>query len=328
MKLDNLTAFPAKMLVGSTSDREMVAMVACKVTYIFGEDGLVPAPAEESWPVFEQPFVFESALLPAELDFRKNGADVAVFGKVRTLDARPTRHMRVGIYSGSLSYEVDVHGDRWWRRYGRGLVATEAEPFVEMPITNDRAYGGSALLDGMPVSYAENPAGRGYYLSEEEAENKPLPNLERPGVPISRWDDRPSPAVFYKTGPGIRPDEIQTLGEDAVVAKLMAEGFNGSIPELVADPAQLGSSILLRGFSHAGDIVLPAPHRSGPVAHASVGALRSRFPSTIASIVMLADIPALAVTYLSVFRYLMRPMEKRTVELRWREDPRLPMVQS
>jgi hypothetical protein len=328
VKLENLTPFPAKMLVGSTSDHEMVGMVACKVTYVFGDGGLVPAPAEESWPVFEQPFVFESATLPAELDFRKIGVDVAIFGRVRTLDARPARHLRAGIYWGSLGYEVDVHGDRWWQRSPRGLVASEAEPFVEMPITNDRAYGGSALLDGVLCAYAENPAGRGYYLGEAEAEGKPLPNLERPGTAISRWDDRPRPAIFYKAGPEVRPDEIQTRGEDAVLAQLMAEGFNGSVRELVADPAQLGPSIRLRGFSHTGDIVLPAPHRSGPVAHASVGSVRSRFPSTISSVVVLADVPALAVTYLSVFRYLMRPMEKRTVELRWQQDPRLRLENS
>lgn len=321
MKLENLTPFPAKLLVGSTSDSEMVGMLACKVTYVFGEGGLVPAPAEESWPIFEQPFVFESATLPAELDFRKNGIDVAIFGKARTPDARPARQLRLGIYWGSLRYEVDVQGDRWWVKTGRSLVASDAQPFVEMPITNDRAYGGAALLDGVPCAYAENPDGRGYYLSQEEAEGKPLPNLERTEAAITRWDHRPKPAVFYKAGLELRGDEMQTRGEDAVIAQLMMEGFNGSIRELVADPAQLGTSILLRGFSHAGDIVLPAPHHSGPVAHASVGSVRSRFPSAISSVVVLADVPALVVTYLSVFRYLMRPMEKRAVVLRWQQDP-------
>ncbi|MBZ5592582.1 MAG: DUF2169 domain-containing protein [Acidobacteriia bacterium] len=326
MQFVNGTPFSAKMQCGSTGDREMICIIACKVTYVLEEGCLIPAPPEESWPVFDNPFVFQAVPLAIDLDFRRNGADVVVFGKARAPQASPCRSMRAGIHSGSLRYEVDVHGDRWWLRSGRGLVASEAQPFIEMPITNDRAFGGASTANGLPSAYSANPTGRGYYENEQEAEGNPLPNLERPEAPIRRWDERPRPAFFYKLAPDLLPEELQTRSPEQLTTRLAVEGFNGAIRELVVEPSQLGESIRLSGFSPTGDSLFPTPHRAGPTAHAFIGSARGRFPSAISSIVLLADEQVLVVTYLCLFRYLMSPMEKRGVELRWNQDPRVRPV--
>src|SRR5215470_12420689 len=90
---------------------------------------------------------------------------------------KPTRRTTVKVESGRISHHVAVFGDRVWRKSPKGLIPSEPEPFVEMPLANDRAFGGKVLLEGLEIPHPHNPAGRGFYLSEGEAEGKPLPNL-------------------------------------------------------------------------------------------------------------------------------------------------------
>jgi hypothetical protein len=46
------------------------------------------------------------------------------------------------------------------------------------------------------VSFPSNPEGRGFYLTEESAENQPLPNLEWHDEQLRAWDHRPDPGCL------------------------------------------------------------------------------------------------------------------------------------
>lgn len=322
MDFTNRTPVPAEMLVGSTGEREMICIVACKVTYRVDRDGgLDPVTGDEAWPVFETPFDFRGVDLAPDLDFRKRNIDLLVFGNAVAPRGEAVTSLRLAIECGELRYEIDVFGERRWRASGRGLVPSAPEPFVEMPLTNDRAYGGQASLEGMEAAHPVNPEGRGFYLSKEEAEGEPLPNLERPADRIGTWDDRPSPAcLFAPQGIEIDSDQVEAEGPESVVEGRMETMFNQAVPELIADPEDWGDRLRLTGFNPDGDLVLLAPDLRGPTAHASVGELRSRFPSQLTSVIVLVPERVLVATYRCLFRYLVRPEELRSVELRWEED--------
>jgi hypothetical protein len=85
----------------------------------------------------------------------------------------------------------------------------------------------------------------------------------------------------------------------------------------------LGPDISLSGFDADGDLRFPLPPEKalpgewGPTVYASVGDLKSRFPLSVSTIVVLAPQRVVVVTYLALFRYLFRPEEIRSAELRW-----------
>lgn len=305
----------------------MLGIIACKVTYTLSEEGwLIPADAEQSWPVFEKPFVFENVTLQSELDFRKNGIDIIVFGKAVSPYRKPVPAMKVIIECGRIFYEVDVFGERLWQRLNDTLIPSAPIPFDEMPLTNDRAYGGAAVWEGIELTHSINPEGRGFYISKTEAEGKPLPNLERPDFLIQAFEDQPRPACLFKPNGMYFDQDVNQDNVEKIFPDLVESPFNQAVPELVASPQDLGNSLRLVGFSADGEILFPMPPINGPTAHVSVGDLRGCFNSTISSLIVLAEAKALIVTYLCLFRYLVRPMEVRNVELRWSEDPSVEPV--
>ena len=82
MQFINSTDLPGKSLVASTTDREQLAMVACKVTYLLnGEGGLDPLQPHEMWPIYAEPSIFNGVNLLPELEYRKKGVDILVFGE-------------------------------------------------------------------------------------------------------------------------------------------------------------------------------------------------------------------------------------------------------
>lgn len=337
MKLLNRTDVPAAMNVGSTGDVEMLCIIASKVTYRASGTGLGRLTGDEAWPVFEERHTCEGVVLPADLEFRKRGIDLVVVGRAVAPGGRAVPAMYVGVECGRLHHRLAVYGDRWWWNAGGGeLIATEPQPYTEMPLSNDRAFGGSALWDDIPVPHAVNPAGRGFYLSAEQAENQPLPNLEDPEALIRHWSDQPEPAVLYKPqGVSVTGLQAERLPDDpderavAMAARMMATSFNASIPALVArSTADLGPQIQLLGFTTDGSLTLPMPPRVGPVACAEVGALRARVRSRLSTLVVLPEQRAIVATYLCLFRYLFRPHEARSVELRWDDAPALQVATS
>jgi hypothetical protein len=320
VEFTNLTGFPARMVTGSTGDTEMLYVIVCKVTYVLDQGWLIPVSEDQAWPVFDQPFVFEGTSLGPELDFRKQGVDLLVFGNAMARHGEPTQQMKVAIKCGRMRHEMEVFGDRRWGNSDSGLVPSEPEPFLEMPLRHDRAYGGKAVLDGIEMMHSANPEGRGLYLTEEEATGSPLPNLERPDDLIRHWTDQPRPACFFKLPGILDATGIPEKDPEAALLAKTESAFNDAAPELIAEASDLGDTLRLIGLSGDGDIVFPMPPQTGPTAYVSVGLLRSQFPSRVSSLVVLARDRTLIVTYRCLFRCLFRPLEKRCAELRWTAD--------
>jgi uncharacterized protein YjbI with pentapeptide repeats len=149
------------------------------------------------------PFEEPSALLPevklwqlvaaelgrdAALDMAmpKPRAELLVAGRAYALGGKPRIACAARVKLGSVDKTLYVVGDRSWKLGG----ASAPEPFTEMPITYERAFGGAG--------YAQNPLGKGYVKVETEGggEVHPLPNIEDPKHAIASPGDRPEPAGF------------------------------------------------------------------------------------------------------------------------------------
>ena len=307
------------LLTGSTGEREILGIAACKVTYRLEQERLVPVTGDDAWPVFDKPFEFEKVSLAPDVEFRKKGIDILVFGKAMAPQDKPVPSMRVAIECGRICHEVVVFGDRVWRKAMLRFVPSEPEPFTEMPLTNDRAFGGKANMYGAGVAHLINPDGRGLLFMKEEVEGTPLPNIEDPDDLMNSWQDKPRPACLFKPLGILEKENLPEEPPEKAPFRVMPTLFNQAVPELVAQPEELGESLRLVGFSPDGDVVFPTPSLNGPTIHVQVGDLRSRFPARLSTLVVLAPEKVLVASYLALFRYLIRPMEKRQAELKWPE---------
>lgn len=107
----------------------------------------------------------------------------------------PIQGRRISLTFGEISKTLAVFGDRYWKK-AAGLVhvITDPEPFTEMELGYDKAFGGPG--------YEANPTGKGAapVLSPDGREIMPLPNLEYPGKLIADPGDRPAPAALNTIG--------------------------------------------------------------------------------------------------------------------------------
>jgi hypothetical protein len=137
--------------------------------------------------------------LPPGTDFWpfKRQPEFVVRGQAYAPGGKPVPGITVSAAVGDREKRIAVFGDRRvvWQQSGQ--VSFEApEPFTEMPLTWDRAYGGldwrTPLPDPItdaehlllqvdhPGMYPRNPWGRGYLVQPDPVDDVLLPNLEDP----------------------------------------------------------------------------------------------------------------------------------------------------
>jgi hypothetical protein len=119
----------------------------------------------------------------SELAPYKTGTDVVVIGKAYAPDGAPTHQMMVGLRVGAVEKFLVVTGDRHCHyRSGAQPVFSEPEPFVEMELRYERAYGGrdEMSIPAIPFLYPRNPRGAGVVLrnTKQAVEGLALPNIE------------------------------------------------------------------------------------------------------------------------------------------------------
>ena len=149
---------------------------------------------------------FENDLAPYKLK-----TDVVAIARAYAPGGNPTREMGVGLAVGDYRKVIRVVGDRrCLYRSERAPAFTDPDPFTEMEIRYERAYGGIDMRDD-PVRmfpYPRNHQGVGFVLANtrEAVEGLRLPNLEDPddlltpervvlGEP-ERWNGQPLPQGF------------------------------------------------------------------------------------------------------------------------------------
>jgi hypothetical protein len=110
----------------------------------------------------------------------------------------------VALRVGTINKVVAVSGDRLWTRGLLGWSATPPKAFERIPLTWERAFGGTDQSNPeRPGRCDTNPVGRGYRSkgSKLAVEGDLLPNLESPADPIRKPGDAPAPAGFGYVAP-------------------------------------------------------------------------------------------------------------------------------
>jgi hypothetical protein len=105
----------------------------------------------------------------------------------------------VTLRAAGLTKTIRVVGDRVWKPGVLGLAMTEPEPFVQMPITYERAFGGADRMSDNPRKHdwdRRNPVGTGFAVDLEHLIGQKLPNIEDPSNLIGSWRSRPRPPGF------------------------------------------------------------------------------------------------------------------------------------
>ena len=211
LRIKNSRAFPHALAFGRNSADDAFLAVIVKGTFRIERRAAPARRAAQQLPAFEAdtpydprrpdgPLKFESDRVPF-----KPRADVVLVGSAHTPFGRPQKSIDVLIQVGQTRRVLRVFGDRVWSFGSEQEVAPRiAGPseFVEMPLSYERAFGGSDELIGVNPNTPwlrpwceQNLLGRGFCAARSVASihQKPLPNIEDPDNLISAWDSRPTP---------------------------------------------------------------------------------------------------------------------------------------
>jgi hypothetical protein len=210
MELLNATSMMAGYTMGMNPSGRELLVVAVKGTFNLPRSGeesqasdvqvpLVEADAFTGEPGFSAP-LYETDYAPI-----KPCCDVLLNGSAYAPKGNPARKVTVSLQVGSISKSFDVVGNRVWVGAILGVVASRPEPFVVMPISYDKAFGGIDVVHPDPVRhryYAANHAGIGFHheMSREFIDGTPLPNTEESGHPVTEPRGSYRPMAFGPIG--------------------------------------------------------------------------------------------------------------------------------
>jgi hypothetical protein len=318
----NATAASAAFLSTTFGEQHMLGAVIARPAFRVEEGRLLPTP-EFQWPVGRMPAETPYGPVPGDVPFLTGGIDVFVIGSLWQPAGRPDSELTAEIRIGErLLRSVAAIGDRRWVRRDGVLVPGAPEPFVSMPLSYDRAFGGAAETGNGPCAWPANPGGKGFYLTPEQAEGQPLPNLEDPAHRIAIIEDRPEPMA---TGP--YPAEGSLRVENAVELDLESENpglkrirplvFNQAHPRMILAPAETPRPGEIFEITHAGPdgaLRFPMPDLAFHV-RVSLESRNYAFPLHLDQITVLSDERRVVLGYRVAFKYRLVKGERRGVIL-------------
>ena len=135
----------------------------------------------------------------------KPHGEVLVAGKAMAPNGRAVPEMAVGFEVGEVHRVFNIFGNREWVGDPSEPTITAPQPFTEIPLIAERAFGGEG--------YAQNPVGIGFHDESLLATGftAPLPNVELWGKEVLEPTDHPRPALIGSIGPGA-PERIALAG--------------------------------------------------------------------------------------------------------------------
>jgi hypothetical protein len=195
---------------GMQPDGRQCLIIVIKGTFLFPEkDGAPLRLASEQEPLCRtDSFEGEPGKSPPlyENDFAlyKPWCDVLLRGTGYAPDGRPATLVPVALKVGPLVKRFNVVGDRTWQKRAFILGTSEPRPFITLPITYARAFGGEDSSHPEPAkhrTYLANPVGVGMHINASASiDGARLPNTEEMDRPIRRPDDEYIPMAFGPLG--------------------------------------------------------------------------------------------------------------------------------
>ena len=215
MELVNHSPVAAQLRVSSVEHTDArYGLVIAKATFVVGDDGTATLDTQNPCPIFELDEPTLLGLMPADIVPRRDPAlEVITLGNAH---GHGRTHMLVELALGQHRQSLLVYGDRHWTGPRRGAEISEPTPIDILPLTWDRAHGGSCecWIDEHSIIDLEHPMnkyGRGFdpgklavdlgkafhapagYPRLTPEHRRCLPNLEDPRHPIDGWSDDPRP---------------------------------------------------------------------------------------------------------------------------------------
>ncbi len=280
MDVVNKTAVPFSALVTKTVDDSVKrGIFTAKATFRL-EGGKAIVDRDNPFPLTHEVTKHGDwfHLPPDESHARIDGFDVSVVATVRAL--RPTSRRLVRLTIGDVRRELEVVGDRTWTGDSDGFRTTsDPEPFVEMPISWKKAYGGLFKLEIGPGAFMSwpdpfNPLGTGAIPDDltqigEAYELPPgypkeivgptaAPNIQAPGQRyplqpteplVTCWAPCPASATV-RLGDAINPGKLRIDGPQEEYLQQQANAVvRYTHPELqLEQPPEGGEPIELIGI--------------------------------------------------------------------------------
>jgi hypothetical protein len=210
MELINSTRMVAGYTVGTEPSGREIVVVVVKGTFRIPKEGEAVGLAEEQVPLVVSDTFFgepgrSAPRHEAEFVIRKPLCDVLLHATAYAPHGRPVTSTRVRVRIGNWNKTFSVIGDRVWQVGTSNIRASSAVPFLTMPITYDRAFGGTDNRSDDPMEHAafmKNPSGRGFHkqLKRQWLDGSLLPNTETDGQPVMRPDGDYDPMSFGPLG--------------------------------------------------------------------------------------------------------------------------------
>lgn len=125
-----------------------------------------------------------------DIGMPKPQAEILIGGHAAAPADAPTDRVMLGCALGPMQKHLLVTGDRYWQMTGAGWRPTAPQPFVTMPLSPQRTFGGAG--------YASNAQGTGYQARRRAmaGEAVALPNIEIPEHAVQSIEATPPTASF------------------------------------------------------------------------------------------------------------------------------------
>jgi hypothetical protein len=201
LQILNKTPFETNISIFPDEDGIDAIYPAVKATFnINGDVSLAEqqVPLVESDEYFGEPgsssMLYASDMMPA-----KPSTDVFLCGTAYAPHQQHAQSFDVSLKVANRIKIIRVFGDRRWEDGFFGARISEPEPFLEIPLIFEKAFGGKAITkNGEEFSYEFNPVGMGFKHSKgiEPIDGSPLPNLEDPRNLIKNPNQKQYPSLF------------------------------------------------------------------------------------------------------------------------------------
>lgn len=316
MDLVNETSLPAELYWGPSGEHEISGVVVVKATYDIDPAGL-RVTVRNPWPVLAEELKTPWGTFPAEGPTRKPCVDLIVLGFARPPNGAAVPSMSVSLSAGSFHHELRVTGNRFWQRTPVGFRATEPVPFRAMPLTWANAFGGVSRCPTGPISWGDNPEGKGFVFEGASPEGVPLPNVEDPHCLVRQPTDWPKPAGWapYPATGGYRMKKLMDERGQALPFAEVARFVTGwAHPDLLVDRLAPGDPIVVQGVTGGpplSTVVPECPARASMEAGAERHALALRLDT----LVVVAEEKRLVARWHGEGAVRMRPREVRRVHI-------------
>jgi hypothetical protein len=316
MDFVNHTAFPAKVVRAQLLYKNLLmATVVAKCSFEVDANGEVSAVADPL-PIAEEDVTTPLGAIDGDVVPIKPWCDLALLGHAYSYPlGTPTSALEAVLRIGDFERRLAVIGDRVWTEGAYGLVPTAPAPFVAMPLTYDRAFGGTAVFHKeLRGPSPENPAGRGFVKLREHVVGTPLPNLEEVDQRLRGWDECPLPAGFAplprtSSMRGLRGMDVDL---DAQTTRMGPAAFAFAHPRMQL-PAYPGGVLVETRALHRRDgwsFVLPTLNLFADV---TLGTARYRLPLVPDTICILPDYNRFYVVARRALVYQFLPERERSI---------------